>query len=56
MNDSEPTFDRLNGKPSYGFCMIWWPDYPENCDEAHEVLAVGEHLCLTPPVIPQLDG
>lgn len=47
------TFDYVGYAPCYSFCMIWYPDYPENCDEPHEVLAVGEYLCLTPPVIPQ---
>lgn len=44
-------FDRVAGKPWYDFCVVLWPW--EDPDDSHYLVAVGDHLCVTPPVIPQ---
>ena len=52
-------WDMCDGKPVYNFCIVWWPDYPENMPEGEKAslwIAIGEYgMCLTPPVIPQPD-
>lgn len=51
-------FDYCCGKTVYNFCMFWWPDYPKNMPKGERAtlwIGVGEHACLTPPVIPQID-
>lgn len=47
----DESFDMCCGEPTYNFCVVLWPW--NNPDDSHRLIAVGEHLCVTPPVIPQ---
>lgn len=46
-------WDLYCGKPTYDFTVVWYPDYPENDPDAILMIAVGQYLCVTPPVIPR---
>lgn len=45
-------WDMCEGVPVYNFYVVWYPDYPKEDPSATLWVAVGEHLCVTPPVIP----